>query len=147
LLPGKPPAPEVQEAFAASYRKLKENKGKHDAILFMDATHPQHHPVLAGGWIKRGRRLPLNSNTGRWRPNINGVIAVETMHAVIRYDDTIDAESTIALFQQIEAAYPKAATINAATPATPATNARNSSAPTWRTRASICNSCRPMPKT
>lgn len=33
------------------------------------------------------------------------------MHALIRYDDTIDAESTIALFKQIEAAYPKAATI------------------------------------
>jgi transposase len=33
------------------------------------------------------------------------------MGAVIRYDDTIDAESTIALFKQIEAAYPKANTI------------------------------------
>ncbi len=43
--------------------------------------------------------------------NINGVIDVETLHAVIRYDDTIDAESTIALVQQIEAAYAKAATI------------------------------------
>jgi transposase len=33
------------------------------------------------------------------------------MHAVIRYDETIDAESTIALFEQIEVAYPEAATI------------------------------------
>jgi transposase len=111
LLPGKPPAPEVQEDFVASYKKLKDNKGEHDAILFMDATHPQHNPVLAGGWIKRGRRFPLKSNTGRRRLNINGVIDVETMAAVIRYDDTIDAESTIALFKQIEAAYPKAAKI------------------------------------
>lgn len=111
LLPGKAPAPEVQEDFVASYKKLKENKGEHDAILFMDATHPQHNPVLAGGWIKRGHRFPLNSNTGRRRLNINGVIDVATMHALIRYDDSIDAESTIALFQQIEIAYPKAATI------------------------------------
>ena len=111
LLPGKAPAPEVQEAFVADYKKLKDNKGEHDTILFMDATHPQHNPVLGGGWIKRGRCFPLKSNTGRRRLNINGVIDVETMHAVIRYDDTIDAASTIALFEQIEAAYPKAATI------------------------------------
>ena len=111
LLPGKAPAPEVQEDFVASYKKLKENKGEHDAILFMDATHPQHNPVLSGGWIKRGRCFPLKSNTGRRRLNINGVVDVETMHAVIRYDDTIDAASTIALFEQIEATYPKAATI------------------------------------
>jgi len=111
LLPGKAPAPEVQEAFVATYKKLKENKGEYDAVLFMDATHPQHNPVLAGGWIKRGRCFPLKSNTGRRRLNINGVIDVETLHAVIRYDDTIDADSTVALFEQIEAAYPKAATI------------------------------------
>ena len=111
LLPGKAPAPEVQEDFVADYKKLKQNKGEDDAILFMDATHPQHNPVLGGGWIKRGRCFPLKSNTGRRRLNINGVIDVETMHAVIRYDDTIDAASTIALFEQIEVAYPKAATI------------------------------------
>ena len=111
LLPGKAPDPEVQEDFVASYKALKANKGEHDAVLFMDATHPQHNPVLAGGWIKRGRRFPLKSNTGRRRLNINGVIDVETMAAVIRYDDTIDAASTIALFKQIEAAYPKATTI------------------------------------
>jgi len=111
LLPGKAPAPEVQEDFVASYKTLKENKGEHDVLLFMDATHPQHNPVLAGGWIKRGRCFPIKSNTGRRRLNINGAIDVETMAAVIRYDDTIDAESTIALFEQIEAAYPRAATI------------------------------------
>ena len=111
LLPGKAPAPEVQEAFVASYRKLKENRGEDDAILFMDATHPQHNPVLSGGWIKRGRRFPLKSNTGRRRLNINGAIDVATIHAVVRYDDTVAAESTIALFEQIEATYPKAATL------------------------------------
>jgi transposase len=111
LLPGKAPASAVQEDFVESYKKLKENKGGYDVVLFMDATHPQHNPVLGGGWIKRGRRFPIKSNTGRRRLNINGAINVDTLHAVIRYDDTINAESTIALFSQIEAAYPKAATI------------------------------------
>jgi transposase len=110
-LPGKAPDPEVQEDFIASYKTLKANKGEHDAVLSVDATHPQHNPVLAGGWIKRGRHFPLKGNTGRRRLNINGVIDVETMGAVIRYDDTIDAASTIALVKQVEAVYPEATTI------------------------------------
>jgi hypothetical protein len=59
----------------------------------------------------RGRRFPLKSNSGRRHLNINEVIDVGSMAAVIRYDDTIDLASTIALFKQIEAAYPKATTI------------------------------------
>jgi transposase len=101
----------VQEDFVASDQKLEQNKGKHDAILFMDATHPQHNPVLGGGWIKRGRCFPLKSNTGWRRRHINGVIDVARMHAVMCYDDTIDAASTIALFEQIEVPSSKAATI------------------------------------
>jgi hypothetical protein len=33
----------------AEYAKLKENKGKNDDILFMDAVQPQHNPVLGYG--------------------------------------------------------------------------------------------------
>jgi hypothetical protein len=53
LVPGKAD-PAAREAHLADYKKLKEAKGAHDPIDFMDATHPQHNPVLACGWIKRG---------------------------------------------------------------------------------------------
>jgi len=76
--------------------------------MFMDATHPQHNPVIACGWIKRGKEHPIKSNTGRRRLNINGAIDVQRMSAEIRFDDTIDAISTIALFEQIERANPLA---------------------------------------
>jgi transposase len=111
LLPGKAPEPEVQEAFVETYKAIKHSNGNDDAVLFMDAVHPQHNPVLAGGWIKRGKRFRLKSNTGRRRLNINGVIDVQRLSAVVRFDETIDAHSTIALFEQIEAAYPQAQTI------------------------------------
>jgi transposase len=110
LTPGKAD-PERQEAFLVDYEKLKENKEDDDPIYFMDATHPQHNPVIGCGWIKRGEDFPIKSNTGRRRLNINGAINVQTMSAQIRFDDTIDAVSTIALFQQIEQANPTASRI------------------------------------
>ena len=73
LTPGKPD-PERQEAFLETYKKIKENKEESDPIYFMDATHPQHNPVIGCGWIKRGEDYPIKSNTGRQRLNINGAI-------------------------------------------------------------------------
>lgn len=104
LVPGK--ADRVaQEAFLAEYENLKQNKGESDVILFMDAVHPQHNPVLGYGWIKRGEDCEVPSNTGRRRLNINGAVDLERLEPVVRYDDTIDAASTIALFDQILLTY------------------------------------------
>lgn len=110
LVPGKADA-QAQEAFLDEYEKLKENKGKDDVILFMDAVHPQHNPVMAHGWIKQGKNFQICSNTGRKRLNINGAVSIETMNMVMRFDDTINAESTIKLFEQIEEVNPNAVKI------------------------------------
>jgi transposase len=108
LEPGKHPPAEVQEAFVEKYQKLKENKEAGAVIYFMDATHPQHNPALGRGWIKRGHTFSLASNTGRQRLNINGAINVEDLRAEVRFDETIDALSTIALLQALERAHPDA---------------------------------------
>jgi transposase len=104
LVPGKAD-PEAQRAFLAKYEELKKNKGPNDVIVFMDAVHPQHNPVLGYGWIKRGKDHEVRSNSGRQRLNINGAIDLERMEPVVRYDDTINADSTIALFDQLLLAY------------------------------------------
>ena len=102
----------AQEAHLEEYKKLKQDKGENDPIYFMDATHPQHNPALAYGWIKRGEERNIPSNTGRGRLNINGVIDAQTLEPIVRFDDTINAASTIALFQQIERANPQAERIS-----------------------------------
>ena len=107
LIPGKADA-EAQQAFVEAYEKLKENKQPENPIYFMDATHPRHNPVLGYGWIKRGVEREIPSNTGRDRLNINGAIELQRLEPVVRFDDTINAVSTIALFQQIEEANPLA---------------------------------------
>ncbi|MGB8143796.1 MAG: transposase, partial [Chromatiaceae bacterium] len=70
-----------------------------------------HNPILGYGWIKRGQEQTIPSNTGRQRLNINGAINIATLSAEMRFDDTINAASTIALFQQLEAANPTASRI------------------------------------
>ena len=111
LEPGKHPAPEVQEEFVEKYEKIKKNKVDGDVVYFMDATHPPHNPAIGCGWIKRGKEHPIRSNTGRQRLNINGAIDVQTLSAEIRFDETIDAVSAIALLRQLEQAHPSARAI------------------------------------
>ena len=102
---------QAQEAFVAQYEDLKEHKHPDDPIYFMDAVHPQHNSVPAYGWIKKGHEAELKANCGRQRLNINGVIDVATFKTVVRFDDTINADSTINLFKQIERKHRKAKTI------------------------------------
>jgi transposase len=110
LVPGKADA-QAQLEFLAEYEKLKETQEKADEILFMDAVHPQHNPVMGSGWIKQGKDFQICSNTGRQRLNINGAVSLDTLKMVMRYDDSINAQSTIELFKQIEVEYPKASKI------------------------------------
>ena len=110
LIPGKADS-EAQKAFLGEYEKLKENKGQEDPIYFMDAVHPQHNPVIACGWIKRGQEQEIRSNTGRKRLNINGAINLDQLEPVVRYDDSINADSTIDLLKQLEKRHMAAACI------------------------------------
>ncbi|SDZ12306.1 transposase [Nitrosomonas sp. Nm58] len=110
LVPGKADT-EKQCAFVECYEELKASKAPEDPIYFMDATHPHHNPVTSYGWIKRGQDREIRSNIGRQRLNINGAINTVSLQTIIRYDDTINAQSTIQLFQQIEAHHPTAAHI------------------------------------
>lgn len=101
VIPGKADA-DAQREFLEQYETLKKNKGSDDPIYFMDAVHPQHNTTAACGWIKRGVEKPIPSNTGRQRININGAIHLEKMQAVTRVDPSINAQSTIDLFKQIQ---------------------------------------------
>lgn len=106
-VPGKADA-QRQESFVKEYRNLKEHKGIHDPIYFMDAMHPHHNIEPVYGWIERGITKEVPSNTGRERLNINGALNSETHEIIFREDDTINAQSTVHLFQQIELAHPLA---------------------------------------
>lgn len=99
-LPGKANA-KAQEDFIKKYEEIKTHKQPQDRFYFVDAVHPLHNSQPAFGWIKKGKEKPLLANTGRMRININGAYDIENHCAIIREDKSINAQSTIALFDQL----------------------------------------------
>jgi transposase len=110
-VPGKL-APAKQDAFIAEYETLRENKGKNDAIYFADACHPQYNSIPAYGWIRRGKEKKLQSHGGRKRVNIHGAIDMESKAVVTDFTKSVNKESSLRLFQKIEARHPKAKAIH-----------------------------------
>jgi transposase len=91
----------AQEEFIEKYNELKANKSPEDQIYFMDGVHQLHNSQPAYGWIKKGKEQPLKTNTGRMRVNINGAYNIEEHKVIIRDDESINSQSTIALLEQM----------------------------------------------
>jgi transposase len=105
LVPGKADQ-EKQEQWIEKYARLKEALPEDETICFIDGVHPTHNVQLAYGWIKKGKRKEIPSNTGRGRLNLSGMIDMLTHKVLVREDVTLNAESTIQFFKKIEEAYP-----------------------------------------
>jgi len=105
IIPGKADA-EKQREFIKTYEELKEAKAPEDPIYFCDGVHPTHNTESHYAWIKKGKDKEIRSNTGRQRLNINGAIDIETKEVVARYDDSLNAQSTVALLKSIETKHP-----------------------------------------
>lgn len=108
-MPGK--AKELQKAYLGMLTEVLKAKGEHDAHYYLDGVHPQHNTQLAYGWIRKGQDKVVKSNSGRQRININGALNADTLEVVIRTDDTINAQSTLALFKTLEQKHSNAESI------------------------------------
>jgi len=105
IIPGKANE-EQQKAWIAAFERLQENLPKDETICFMDGVHPTHNVQPAYGWIKRGVRKELPSNSGRLRLNLSGALDIITHKVIIQEDRTLNGESVISFFQKVEKAYP-----------------------------------------
>lgn len=106
IVPGKADK-ERQEKWLEEYERLKEKLPAEETICFIDGVHPTHNVQPAYGWIKKGIRKEIPANTGRARINLSGSIDVTNYSILIQEDLTLNAESTIQFFQNIEKAYPE----------------------------------------
>jgi transposase len=93
--------------FNAAPGDLKEE----EVLLFLDGVHPQHNTKCSRAWIKIGEQKQIKSNSGRRRLNISGAYDPISQDILVREDKTINAETVMAFFKQIEAAYPSKASI------------------------------------
>lgn len=105
LVPGNPDI-DAQEIFALQYEEFMQQKKANCEVLFLDAVHPEHNTLAAYGWIKRGQKRELKTNSGRERLNLHGAINAETYQVTIIESETVNADSTINLLNVIEQAYP-----------------------------------------
>lgn len=78
----------------------------------MMGIHPTHNTMPAYGWIKKGIRKEIQTNTGRNRLNISGALDVSNMQVIVREDETLNAESTIKFLNILSEKYPRARKIH-----------------------------------
>ena len=110
LVPGNPD-PIAQEIFAEQYDEFMRKKSDNVEVLFMDAVHPQHNTMAAYGWIKRGEKREIQTNSGRERLNLHGAMNAETLEVTLIESETVNDDSTIQLLEAVESRYKLAATI------------------------------------
>ena len=105
IVPGKANR-EQQEKWLMEYEKLRNALPKDETVCFMDGVHPTHNVQPAYGWIKTGVRKEIPANTGRMRLNLSGIVDVISHNVLVQEDKTLNAESTIQFFKNVEKAYP-----------------------------------------
>lgn len=111
VVPGKANE-EQQKEWIANYEELKHNLTEDETICFLDGVHPTHNVQPAYGWIKKGIRKEIPTNSGRSRLNLTGAIDLIMQKVFVQEDKTLNAQSTIAFFKKLEAAYPTKAKIH-----------------------------------
>jgi transposase len=101
--------PVAQKAFLEQLDGLlSSSQASTAAVYFLDAVHPQHNTRSCHGWIKSGEDFEVLSNSGRERVNINGALnAHDVTDVVVREDERINADSVIALYQQLQQKHPR----------------------------------------
>lgn len=111
LIPGK--LNEAKQAqFKQEYEQLRDNLPADEVILFGDGVHPSHNVHVTKAWVKKGADKQVPTNTGRKRLNLNGVLELVAMQAVIHIADTLNAQTTLELFDKIQESYPDKTTIH-----------------------------------
>lgn len=104
LVPGKLDTA-AQARFKQEYESLRDNLPTDEVILFGDGVHPMHNTVATKAWVKQGDTKPVPTNTGRKRLNINGALNVAAMEATVHFAPTLNAQTTMELFDAIQEHY------------------------------------------
>jgi transposase len=98
--------PQKQRKFISSYEKLMNGLEADEMVMFADAVHPTYGAQPVGCWVPKGMAVAVEQTTGRERVNIHGALDLETGATCMLAVDVVNATSTIALLQTIEARFP-----------------------------------------
>jgi transposase len=91
-----------QREFVEQFEHLIEALPADTVVYFTDASHPTHNTQPAKAWVRRGQQKLIPANSGRKRVNINGAVnALDPCEAVVVEAQTINAQSTITLYEKL----------------------------------------------
>lgn len=94
--------PTRQAQFIEEYYSLKSSLGSCDELYFLDAVHPEYQSQAVSGWIKRGECKTLQTTGKQKRLHFVGALAINGMQVMVREYETIDADSMIHFFKDLE---------------------------------------------
>jgi transposase len=79
-----------------------------EVVYFADAVHPEYQSRPAHGWVRKADKVALRRTSGRQRINLHGALNLENFHfhCPLVQAEKINAASTIALFERLEADNP-----------------------------------------
>jgi transposase len=101
ILPGKADA-QAQQQFVTDLEEILEDMESNEAVYYLDGCHPTHNTRPSYGWIVKGEEHAIRANTGRKRVNLNGAVnALDPTDVYVDASDTVNAQSTQVLIQQI----------------------------------------------
>jgi len=106
IIPGKMNY-DAQKTWVKKYEELKNTLSSNETICFIDGVHPTHNSKLAYGWIRKGKRKELRTNTGRQRLNLSGAIDIFSKKVIVEQYETLNAASIIKFLQTLEIFYPE----------------------------------------
>ena len=94
---------EAQRRFIAEYEALLNGLRPDEAVMFIDAVHPDHQSRPAGCWTRKaGAAVAVQANSGRDNVNVHGAIDLSTGATVMLDELRIDATTTVRLLDRIE---------------------------------------------
>jgi transposase len=94
--------PNRQAQFIDEYYGLKHSLGPHDRLYFLDAVHPEYQTQAVCGWIKKGECKTLQTTGKQKRLHFVGALAINEMEIMVREYETINADSMIRFFKDLE---------------------------------------------
>lgn len=98
---------EQQEQFVNQYNKLMRHLSEDKVVYFMDSVHPQHQAKASYGWIIRGERKTIATNSGQKRMHITGAICLDNMNVIYQENERINSDSVVGFLKKLEEANAK----------------------------------------
>lgn len=94
--------PLKQAQFIEEYKLLKDALRPCDELYFVDAVHPEYQSQAVCGWIKKGECKTLQTTGKQKRLHLVGALSIKEMKVMVREYETIDADSMVRFFRDLE---------------------------------------------